>query len=396
MNTRRHVSRKRTERSGFTLIEMLIVISIIATLMALILPAVQQAREAARRTQCLNNQRQLAIAFINKVTSGRSATFPAYATHGFPFEDNSNNPPTIASAPTQVPLHNWAVELLAYIDRRDLAERWDFGRAYNNNFEPTFDTDGATNKILSDRLTSGLSIEIFTCPDDESAFKRNGGLTYVVNAGYRNLEQANYGLQMDDEITLDWDGDATIGGTEDDILTHNTGLMWRDEKNEVGGPDVGNSLSYDGILDGQSQTIMLTENINAGDEGWASPTLQNCAFIYPVEGTPTAAQKDDPADSPDLGIIYFRNSPKEVGVLATFQMERLINGSLAGPELARPFPNSNHPTGVVMAFCDGSVKFISDFIDENVYARLVTPKGTREVTFTPSPVQSQAPLGDDF
>ncbi|MGQ9915305.1 MAG: type II secretion system protein, partial [Thermogutta sp.] len=99
--------RKCSRRRGFTLVELLVVITIIGMLVSLLLPAVQAAREAGRRAQCLNNQKQLATALLNYESSRRE--FPGYRF----FVDQGK---TIVGT--------WIVSLFPYLERTDLERIW--------------------------------------------------------------------------------------------------------------------------------------------------------------------------------------------------------------------------------------------------------------------------------
>jgi len=128
----------RHRRAGFTLIELLVVISIISLLMSLILPAVQSVREAARRTQCLNNQHNLALAVLN-LASSRSG--------GLPYLDETG--------------YNWPVQLLPYLDRNDLTGNSGY---YN-----------------------AVALDVLTCPGDVNNCRSSSGLSYGLNGGYGNF-----------------------------------------------------------------------------------------------------------------------------------------------------------------------------------------------------------------
>ena len=376
MQNRRSQLTPKPARRGFTLIELLVVISIIATLMALILPAIQQARQAARTLECKNNLKNISLAAHNFASAKKN--FPAlgvYASDG------------VSPTAAPVALRSWVVELLPYMDRRDIADRWQ-----NNN---------AWNDALVDNLALGQTyIKVLACPDDQTAIGVNGGLSYVANHGYRDSNSTDV-LNRWTEGNLDWNLDGTLINDPavpasadldkiDSDAHRDTGVFWSSLPLDAtfavpNSPreTQKNSLSVDGIYDGGGQTILFSENLNAGGStSWADPQWENVGFVYTVEGPVAAGTNTYQIPQPLLSASVAMSMPnKQKGGPEAFP-----TNSIAAA------PNSNHPGGVNVAYAEGSVGFLSDNIDVNVYARLVSAGGARP---RGAAITSQDPLGDN-
>jgi prepilin-type N-terminal cleavage/methylation domain-containing protein len=137
---------RRANRPGFTLVELLVVIAIIGVLVALLLPAVQAAREAARRSQCANNLHNIGTALLNYADT-HDETLPA-ATQYRPGRQ-VGNPPSDSG-----PGGTWVMEILPFIEQVPLY----------NRFNRTVPVHADVNKDLL-----GLSLPILVCPSDSEA-----------------------------------------------------------------------------------------------------------------------------------------------------------------------------------------------------------------------------------
>ncbi len=362
MQSRRHTAASRKTRRGFTLIELLVVISIIATLMSLILPAIQNAREAGRRTQCLNNIRNVTVATLNFASSNKSR-LPALGY--FPANPASTG---------RINGRSWAVELLPFLDQQGTYDRWNKDVAF----------DAAPNGALA----RDLYIEAYACPNDDSAFVTPGGLSYVANAGFGDAANiTNDGgnvLHSFLQEQFNWDGDNVtnniagsppVNDPDDTKITKATGVFWAEfERSPSDGPLLGSllaqtrnaSASIGKIYDGSGNTIMFGENINAvGNSTWADPRTRAVSFMYPlIPGNVTFTTMINPTAA--IALDGGGN-----------RLPAYPNEAKAGPDGNAPYLNSNHPGIVVISMCDGSARTISENIDERVYLQLITPDGTR-------------------
>ncbi len=160
-----HGSSPKTDRhAGFTLIELLVVIAIIGILIALLLPAVQKVREAANRTQCANNLKQLGLALHNFHDS--RGGFPAARQDVPPYAGMHEDPPRIS----------WTASVLPYIEQGNLQNRYRLDRDYQ---EP--ENDGTPPYTGADAGPNQTDIKVFVCPSappDRKGANHRGVLDY--------------------------------------------------------------------------------------------------------------------------------------------------------------------------------------------------------------------------
>ena len=184
---------------GFTLVELLVVITIIGILMALLLPAVNYAVESARRTQCLNNQKNLGVSLVNFESS--KERFPGYTNRVGGFRAS------------------WLVEALPGVERQDIYDQW-----LNGSDVTTY-------------------IDLFVCPSDPPDSNNAAFNSYIGNAGYEAFNN-------------------TAGNENAETIANGIMHNYFQGMNGVK-PINGPKISLAQIKDGASSTLLLTENIKA-------------------------------------------------------------------------------------------------------------------------------------
>ncbi len=401
------MAQRQEARSGFTLVELLVVITIIGILMGLLIPAVNAARETARRNQCATQLNNLAKATIqygmsHKGMPGWANDFGYYTLPASGVAVDPSDPEnTMASAVPHKKIGSWVVSLFPSLDAQPTYEIW------TQDKYPLFTSEGSTTEFTDN---AAPNLAILQCPSSPNLVGTLGRNSYIANTGMYHASGA-----MTSSAGI-WTGTAVIRSDNDSISggTPTTTMYFKDAMSKENGvfnnqydfnnqrastsSDIarpkGPTFTIDDMKDGQGNTVLFSENLQAIQ--WHKTFPESDASTNSIAAlTANLVAVSGRIQSDYSGLSQFpqgfhwhyrdaRGKTFNGSSSATDVMH--INGQLADRDIfieqmdssnchqyARP--SSAHADGVNMSFGDGGSRFISQQIDYRVYQGLMTPRG---------------------
>ncbi|MGI9459210.1 MAG: DUF1559 domain-containing protein [Pirellulales bacterium] len=320
-------------RKAFTLVELLVVIAIIGSLMGLLLPAIQSAREAGRRNTCMNNVSQLGKAvFLHDNEMGGIPGWRNKMTH----TDNSGN----------FTIVGWPIKLFPYLERRDMYRVFEAGSAST--------------------IPENTAIALFQCPSSPPDADDEPYLSYVANGGSGSSKADTAKLSQFPVLSGDGVFFDAYGTTGSD----------------------GKKLTLDAISagDGTTTTLAFTEQNGSAKSvrnSWNNYT-RNSDTAKTITGV-FATDMNVNGDKNLANLFVHRGIQPTSYASVTSSSAAYDDPDAAGPnKVINPsaattnpgfYPSSNHGGGVVVGYADGHTAMLKETVSNLVYAQLMTSNG---------------------
>jgi prepilin-type N-terminal cleavage/methylation domain-containing protein/prepilin-type processing-associated H-X9-DG protein len=391
MKFKRFLSRSR--RGGFTLIELLVVIAIIGVLIALLLPAVQKVREAANRTQCANNLKQMGLAIHN---------FNDQYKH-FPSAGQGINPtetyPTVAGERVYFELQSVFTQILPFMEQSSIYSQFDLRYAYNDPAAPQ-NIAAAKNVIPS-----------YICPTDplnsNSVDNEGFGRVDYLSPSYTDIDPVSGVRNKNTAVNGALHATATpyppgLSNGAADTTTYVEGTPWTNSN--TGLPYISAQLgpTIASITDGTSSTIAFAEDVGRNDQTDTSytdpvtggtPTGRRASWRWAEPNSDGGVNGDPVATKDQYGTLQagFTGVPQAINNNSTPNGGGICPWTIGYDATGGPAPlsgytggantncgNNNeifsfHGSGANIAFCDGHVTYLSQNTTTQVVRYLVTP-----------------------
>jgi prepilin-type N-terminal cleavage/methylation domain-containing protein/prepilin-type processing-associated H-X9-DG protein len=315
----------RRRPDGFTLVELLVVIAIVGVLVALLLPAVQAAREASRRSSCINNLKQLGVALQSFHSAQRR------------FPPGRGGPAPMVFSPQAY--------LLPYVEEGSLEGQIDFTAAPTSLVIAGISYSGNANKPAASQV-----VRVLMCPTDVAEGRvlgsTFGGTNYAANAGSGTL---NFGS-----------------------LTKADGVFY-----------ITSNIDFRKITDGSTYTAAFSERQLGDGQPQAAASRDNSQLMT-WELSNAMSFGPTPCETAVSGSWYSQRGAK--WILGNYG-NTLYNHYYAPnssqwdcmnlpQQMALMTARSNHPGGVNVSFCDGSVRFVDDNVRIEVWRAAATRAGS--------------------